>query len=233
MLFKKYDGFTKNDYIELAKYCKKKRIDFLSTPFDEGSVDFLDPYLKFYKVASADLTNFPLLKKISSKNKPIILSIGASTLDEIKKTIKYLKKNRVNHIILLHCILNYPTKNKNANLEKINLIKKIFKDNIIGYSDHTIPDETMSPLIMSTFYGSKIIEKHFTFNKKLKGNDHYHAMDINDLKKFKSILHNYKTLNGVDNYDPKKLEKQARLNARRSIVIKYDLRKNTIIKEII
>ena len=116
------------------------------------------------------MTNFPLLKKISSKNKPIILSIGASTLDEIKKTLKYLKKNNVNDVILLHCVLNYPTKSKNANLEKINLIKKVFNDNIIGYSDHTIPDETMSPLIMSTFYGSKIIEKRpETSEKVLRG----------------------------------------------------------------
>ena len=76
----------------LSNYCKKKSIDFLSTPFDENSVDFLDPLMNFYKVASADLTNYPLLKKISSKNKPIILSLGASTSGEIEATLKFLKK---------------------------------------------------------------------------------------------------------------------------------------------
>jgi sialic acid synthase SpsE len=230
LLFKKYDKFNKNDYINLAHYCKKKSIDFLSTPFDDDSVEFLDPYLKFYKVASADLTNFPLLKKISSKKKPVILSVGASTLQEINKTIKFLNKNGIKDIILLHCILNYPTLNKNANLDKINLLKKKYQGKIVGYSDHTVPDSIMSSLLIATFYGAKIIEKHFTFDKNLKGNDHYHSMDTGDLKNFKNILNQFKILNGTDNYNPLELEKKARLNARRSLVLKINLEKGQKLK---
>ena len=185
-LFKKFDKFNKEDYVMLSNYCKKS-IDFLSTPFDENSVDFLDPLMNFYKVASADLTNYPLLKKISSKNKPIILSLGASTC-KIEATLKFLKKNKAGNLILLHCILNYPTIDQNANLEKIILLKEKYKNHIIGYSDHTLPDSVMFPLVMATLYGSKIIEKHFTYNKKLKGNDHYHAMDYQDLKNLRLIL---------------------------------------------
>ena len=229
-LFKKFDKFNREDYVTLSKYCKKKSIDFLSTPFDESSVDFLDPLMDFYKVASADLTNYPLLKKISSKNKPIILSLGASTFNEINLTLKFLKKNKVGNLILLHCILNYPTINQNANLEKIILLKEKYKNYIIGYSDHTLPDSVMLPLVMATLYGSKIIEKHFTYNKKLKGNDHYHAMDYKDLKNFRLNLEKLSILNGDKNYDPLKLEKKARKNARRSLVLKEDMKKGDIIK---
>lgn len=230
-LFKKFDSFNIEDYVNLALYCKKKSIDFLTTPFDIPSVDSLDKYLKFYKVASADLTNYPLLEKIASKNKPIILSVGASTINEIQSSIKFLNKKGVNNIILLHCILNYPTEFKNANLEKIDLLKAKFNKYMIGYSDHTLPDNLMSALVLSTLKGSKVIEKHFTYNKKLKGNDHYHAMNCNDLKLFRNILSQYKLINGSSNYDPLKLEKKARLHARRSLVLKDSLKKNTVIKK--
>ena len=228
-LFKKYDSFNIGDYVKLALYCKKKSIDFLTTPFDIPSVDSLDMYLKFYKVASADLTNYPLLEKIASKKKPIILSVGASTINEINSSINYLIKKGVKNIILLHCILNYPTEFKNANLEKIDLLKTKFNKHIIGYSDHTLPDNIMSSLVLSTLKGSKIIEKHFTFNKNLKGNDHYHAMDYKDLLLFRNILSQYKLINGSLNYDPLKLEKKARLNARRSLVLTCDLNKDSIL----
>ena len=230
LLFKKFDVFNKNDYVELAQYCKKKSIDFLSTPFDTGSVDFLNPYLKFYKVASADLTNYPLLKKISSKKKPIILSVGASTTDEIDNTLKYLNKLKVKNIILLHCILHYPTSNKNANLDKINFLKVKYKKNLIGYSDHTLADKDMNSLVLATLKGAKIIEKHFTFDKKIKGNDHYHSMDFKDLLNFRSRLSDLKILSGNYSYDPIKLEKKARLNARRSLVLNCNLKKGSKLK---
>ena len=231
LLFKKYDMFDYDDYINLALYCKKKSIDFLTTPFDNDSVDALDKYLKFYKVASADLTNYPLLEKISTKKKTVILSVGASTIDEINSAVFFLKKNGIKNIILLHCILNYPTDFKNANLEKIDLLKRKYKNSIIGYSDHTLPDQNMSSLVLASLKGAKIIEKHFTYNKKLKGNDHYHAMDYKDLIVYKNILSKFKIINGTANYDPKKLEKKARQNARRSIVLKKDLKKNSILKK--
>ena len=231
LLFKKFDNFDVNDYRELANYCKKKSIDFLSTPFDSFSVDYLDKFVKFFKVASADLTNYPLLEQIAKKNKPIILSLGASNIIEIKETLSFLKKKNCKNIILLHCILNYPTEFKNANLNKIDFLQKKFKNNIIGYSDHTLPDSHMTSLILSVLKGAKIIEKHFTYNKKLSGNDHYHAMDYQDLKVFRDILKRYKTISGSYTYNPEKLENKARINARRSLVLSQDIKKNTVLKK--
>ena len=109
-LFKKYDKFEKKHYLELSNFCKKKKIEFMSTPFDEDSVEFLNPLLNIYKIASADITNLPLIELIASKKKPVILSTGASTISEIKTSVNILKKNGCNNISLMHCILNYPTK---------------------------------------------------------------------------------------------------------------------------
>ena len=224
-LFKKYDTFNVDEYQILADYCSKIEIDFLSTPFDLESVDFLDPMMPFFKIASADITNIPLLRKISSKNKPIILSTGASNKEEINLAVKTIVKNGLEkeNIILLHCILNYPTINKNANLLMIKDLISSFPDHQIGYSDHTLPDEQMKTNIAAFLLGATVIEKHFTNNKKLPGNDHYHAMDKYDLKKLIDNLRAFSELMGSEIKKPLASEEVSRLNARRSIVLKKDL----------
>ena len=220
-LFKKYDSFTVYDYKKLSQYCKKIGIDFISTPFDHESVDFLNPLVPFFKISSSDITNIPLLKKISSKRKPIVLSTGASSINEIKNALNVLKPNKV---ILMHCILNYPTKNENANLRMIKGLKKNFPKNIIGYSDHTAPDINLSSLLTAYTLGAVVLEKHFTYNKSLSGNDHYHSMDYKNLFEFKKILEKVFTLLGKkDEKTPILSENIARKNARRSIVLKKEI----------
>tara|TARA_B100000886_G_scaffold303860_1_gene234730 strand:+ start:5175 stop:6248 length:1074 start_codon:yes stop_codon:yes gene_type:complete len=231
-LFKKYDTFEKSDYIELHNYSKSKNIDFLSTPFDLESIDFLDQLVPFFKVASADINNLPFLRKIASKSKPVLISTGASNIIEIDYAIKTLKKNGCNNIGIMHCILNYPTKDENACLEMIKHLKKNYPDYLIGYSDHTLPDKNMLSLVTAFLNGAIIIEKHFTFDKNLPGNDHYHAMDKNDLKNFISLATKSKKLLGprtIKDYIP--AEEISRKNARRSIVAAKCIRKGHIIKE--
>ncbi len=228
-LFKKYDNFGEKEYILLHQHCLKKNIEFLSTPFDVDCLAFLDPLLNYYKIASADINNLPLLKEVAKKNKPVILSTGASTIDEIKFSLKYLKDNGCPDVSLLHCILNYPTNYENANLLMIKDLKNIFPDNTIGYSDHTLPDENMFTLIASYLFGALIIEKHFTDNKSLKGNDHYHAMDSKDLQTFCQNIEKINLLSGNNKKKVINTENLARVNARRSIVLKTNLKKGTIL----
>ena len=173
-LFKKYDKFGFNDYKILFKFCKKIKIDFLSTPFDLNAVKYLKKLISFYKIASADINNFPLLQSVGKTKKPVLISTGASTIKEIKEAVKILKKNGSKSIAIMHCILNYPTENNNANLGMIKNLKETFKNKVIGYSDHTVPDKHMSSLLFAYTLGAQIFEKHFTDNKSLKGNDHYH-----------------------------------------------------------
>lgn len=217
LLFKKFDSFGKNEYETLATYAKKFGIVFMSTPFDDESANYLNRLMPAYKIASADITNFPLLKKVASKKKPIILSTGASYKNEIDAAVNFLKKCGCHSIVLLHCILNYPTENQNANLAMIKDLSESYPNLVIGYSDHTLPDKKMLILTTAFLYGATIIEKHFTLDKTLPGNDHYHAMDPSDLVNFIQNISLLKTIRGSKTKKPIPTESGARRNARRSL----------------
>lgn len=217
-LFKKYDKFWKNEFEELKKYCDKVGIEFLSTPFDIESAKFLNELMPVFKISSSDITNKPFIEYICHFGKPIILSTGASFLHEIQEAVLWIEKFG-NPLALLHCVLNYPTPDENANLGRILALKNAFPDKIIGYSDHTLPKD-MKVLEIATLLGAKIIEKHFSHDKTLSGNDHYHAMDKEDLKIFKKNLERIFNLLGNFKLEPHPAEEQARKNARRSLVAK-------------
>jgi sialic acid synthase SpsE len=223
-LFKKYDNFGPNEYIRLAKHCEEVGIDFLSTPFDDDAIEFLNPLVPFFKIASADLTNTPFLRKVAEKGKPVVLSTGASTLGEIDVAVDALTKAGCNDLALLHCILNYPTDNSNAHLGMIKGLLRAYPNKIIGYSDHTLPGEIMMPLFTAHLIGAMILEKHFTHDKTLPGNDHYHAMDVKDLSKFVKMINQAHDLLGQNEHkQPTITEGISRKNARRSIVVTRDL----------
>jgi len=227
-LFKKHDSFWVDEMRELKEYCDKVDIEFMSTPFDIESADFLDEMMDVYKISSSDLTNKPFIEYICRFNKPIILSTGASHLHEIQEAVSWIEKYG-NPLALLHCVLNYPTPDENANLGMILGLKRAFPDKIIGYSDHTLPKD-MKVCEMATMLGSVIIEKHFTHDKTLPGNDHYHAMDKEDLKLFRKNLE--RTFEILGNFKVEALEDEepARQNARRSLVAKHYIPKGKVIE---
>lgn len=222
-LFKKFDSFGKEEYKELANYCREIGIMFLSTPFDFGSIDYLDEFMDVYKISSSDLTNIPFIKRVAKKQKPVILSTGASTIDEVKLAIKTIENEGNNAIGLMHCVLSYPTEYEDANLLMIKYLKDNFPNYDIGFSDHTRPDDKMLVLTTAYLYGANIIEKHYTLDKTLKGNDHYHAMDPKDIKIFKDNISFIKKINGKYDKVPLLCERESRKQARRSIVAKQDI----------
>lgn len=237
-LFSKYDSFNEEDFAALARHCERNNVVFLSTPFDFEAADYLDKLCPMFKVASSDLTNWPFLEHIAGKGKPVLLSTGASNVDEIQAAVDILEKYGSGEICLLHCILSYPTKNEDANLGMIRHIKSSFPRHLVGYSDHTLPDDDMTCLVVAFNNGAKIIEKHFTLDKSLPGNDHYHAMDPSDLKTFvgygdysgveldETVV---ATLTGEHEKRCMPCEESARENARRSVVAKVDIPKGTTI----
>lgn len=229
-LFQKYDSFGEADYIELAKHCESVGIHFMSTPFDIGAVDFLTPLMPAIKIASADITNVPLIRKCAAQGKPLIISTGAATLPEIEFALNTAKDAGAQNVSLLHCVLNYPTPEENAQLGMIKTLKRVFPEYVIGYSDHVAPDETISALEAAMLLGACILEKHFTHDKTLQGNDHYHAMNESDLKAFVNKQNTYKKLVAGNDKDINR-ESGARLHARRSIVAKLDIRKGQVITE--
>lgn len=230
-LFKKYDKLDYKDYVFFSNECKKMGVDFLSTPFDLEAVDALYDLVPAYKIASADITNKPLIKKIARKNKPILLSTGASNISEIWQAVEWIFEENNKQIVLLHCILSYPTKYKNANLGMIKNLYNIFPDFVIGYSDHTLPDRTMDVLTSAFLLGANIIEKHFTLDKSLKGNDHYHSMDPNDIMVFRKRMKYINSLYGSDCKKIIKEELDSKKYARRSIVAKIDIKCGELISE--
>lgn len=230
-LFKKFDMFGQAEYEELAEYCTNLGIDFLSTPFDFEAVDFLDPLMPFFKIASADITNTPFLEHIAEKKKPVVLSTGAATLAEIDQAILTLRSAGAAEIALLHCILNYPTSDAEANLNMILGLRRTYPDLVIGYSDHTLPDDHMQVLTTSYLKGARIIEKHFTHDRTIKGNDHLHSMTAENLQAFWKNLDRIRDLEGETTKRPLDSEGPARTNARRSIVLKCAISKGQEIAE--
>lgn len=227
-LFKKYDKFWKKEYEELKSYCDKADIEFMSTPFDIESANFLNDLMDVFKISSSDITNLPFIEYQCKFGKPIILSTGASYLWEIQEAVDLIERHG-NTLILMHCVLNYPTPNKNANLGMIWGLKKHFPEHIIGYSDHTLPQD-MEVIHTAVLLGASVIEKHFTFDKTLPGNDHYHAMDKEDLKKFRERWKFTSELLGSFKVTALPDEEPARRNARRSLVAAKNIPKGKVIE---
>ncbi len=222
-LFKKHDSFWKNEFEQLKKYCDTIGIAFLSTPFDVESETFLNDLMDVFKISSSDITNKPFIQYICSFNKPMLLSTGASWLHEIAEAVEWIEASG-NSLALLHCVLNYPTRDENAALGMIPALKRTFPDHVIGYSDHTLPKD-MAILETATLLGARIIEKHFTHDKTLPGNDHYHAMDMRDLRHFYERLRHTLASIGELRITALPEEEPARRNARRSLVAARNITK--------
>ena len=228
-LFKKHDSFWKSEMQELKDYCDEVGLEFMSTPFDTESAEFLNDMMDVFKISSSDITNKPFIEYICGFGKPILLSTGASDLDEIKDAVEWIRPFNI-PLALLHCVLNYPTPDKNASLGMITSLINEFPDNIIGYSDHTLPKD-MKVCEIATLLGSVILEKHFTHDKTLPGNDHYHAMDKDDLRLFNDNLEKSFDILGGFKVEALDDEKKSRLNARRSLVAARDIPKGKIIEK--
>lgn len=230
-LFLKHDSFGENEYQILSDYAHEMGIDFTSTPFDYDSADYLCKMVDFYKISSSDLSNIPFIKHIGKKGKPVCISVGAAYISEVDEAIRALKEVGCKDIVILHCVLSYPTAPQNANLRIIQTLKRSFPDVKVGFSDHVAPDESMMTLATAYLLGAEVIEKHFTLDKSLKGNDHYHAGDPED---FKKAIKNFEWINLVLGSPEKTVldcEQIPRREARRSLVLTRDMKAGEVIKE--
>lgn len=223
-LFRKFDHFNRDEYQELSDYAHSSGIDFTSTPFDYASADFLEPMVDFYKISSSDLSNIPFIEHIAKKGKKVMLSVGASYMPEVDEAVRVIKQSGCHDIVLLHCVLSYPAEPVNANLKIIGTLKEKYPDVVTGYSDHVAPDDTMMTLACAYLLGAEVIEKHFTLDKNLEGNDHYHAGDPED---FKKAVKNFAWIHQILGSGEKTVlecEKISRREARRSLVLVRDMK---------
>lgn len=228
-LFLKHDSFSKDDYKLLSDYTHSKGMDFTSTPFDYESADYLENMVDFYKISSSDLSNLPFIRHIAKKGKPVYMSVGAAYLSEVDKAVRILRGEGCKDIVLFHCVLSYPTDPQNANLKVIKTLKEVFPDVRVGFSDHVAPDTTMMTLATAYLMGAEVIEKHFTLDKSLTGNDHYHAGTPED---FKIAISNFRWIDSILGSAEKTVlecEIIPRREARRSLVLTRGMKEGEII----
>lgn len=218
-------------HFELKNHCKKCGIKFLSTGFDNDSIDFLDSIdISFYKIPSGEITNKPYLKHIASKHKPIILSTGMATITEIKDAINVLvcEGISIDKIIVLHCNTEYPTPMEDVNLKAmLNIGSELGVT--FGYSDHTNGIEIP---IAAVALGAKVIEKHFTLDRNLPGPDHKASLEPDELKAMVNAIRNVEiALSGSGIKEPSPSEIKNIDIARKSIVASRKILKGELFSE--
>jgi pseudaminic acid synthase len=209
---------------ELFEYANSIGITMISTPFDESAVDLLESLnCPFYKVASFELTDLPLIKYIAQTKKPIILSTGMANEKEIKEAIDTIIQYGSGDFILLHCVSGYPTPVEEINLDTIKLLKKKFKCEI-GLSDHTLGNTSA---ILSIALGAKVIEKHFTFDRSEGGPDAEFSMEPHELKDLSENISLAHKAIGVGSFEMKSAE-ESNIKFRRSIYVVNDIKKGDV-----
>ena len=218
---------NENKFLKIISYCKKKKIGFLSSPFDIESFNFLKKYnMKFIKIPSGEITNLPLLTEIGKSNKQLILSTGMANIREIKDALHVLNKSGTKNskITLLHCNTEYPTPFKDANLKAIKTLRNVFNVNV-GYSDHTLGIEAS---IAAAALGANVIEKHFTLNRNFEGPDHSSSLEPDELSRMIKAIRNIELSMGNGKKVPSSSEKKNIKVARKSIVAKCQILKGEL-----
>lgn len=217
-----------DEFVELNEYCKSKSIEFMSTAFDFDSIDFLDGLeMGTWKIPSGDITNLPYLIKIAKLNKPVILSTGMSTMEDIRSAIKALKENGATELTVLHCTTEYPTPFEDVNLRAMNTIKEEFGVKV-GYSDHTKGIEVP---IAAVALGATVIEKHFTLDRNMEGPDHKASLEPNELKAMVDSIRHIALALGNGIKQPAESEKKNMAVARKSIIASKDIKAGDIFTE--
>ena len=185
--------------------------------------------MQLFKIASCDLPDTRLLRHVGGFGKPVILSTGGSTPQEVDRAINTLLDSGVRQLVVMACMLSYPTPNEHANLLRIRSLKGRYPHLIIGYSDHTEPDSSMVIPSVAVVLGAKVVEKHYTLDRTLTGSGHSFSTDPEDLKKMIANIRLAESVLGNPTLGVSKLEEAARSNARRSLVAECSIQKGQVV----
>lgn len=217
-----------SDYDIIKKYCEEAGIEFLSTPFDLESIDYLEKLdIRLWKIPSGEITNLPYLIKIAKTGKPVIMSTGMAELKEVEEAVNVLKENGAGEITLLHCTTEYPAPFESVNLRAMNTLNEKFGTKV-GYSDHTVGFEAA---VAAVVLGASVIEKHFTLNHNMEGPDHKASLEPEELEIMVNNIRLIEKALGDGVKRPAEAEKQNIAIARKSIVAAKDIKKGEIFTE--
>lgn len=219
---------TQDEFIELKEFCDQIGIEFMSTAFDLESIDFLnDIDMNSWKIPSGEITNLPYLMKIAKLNKPLILSTGMSTMDDIGQAVKVLREYSQSDITVLHCTTEYPTPYEEVNLNAMKTIQQEF-DVEVGYSDHTKGIEVP---IAAVALGAKVIEKHFTLDRNMEGPDHKASLEPSELKAMVTAIRHIEASMGSSEKAPTESEIKNIAVVRKSIVASRKIKQGEVFSE--
>jgi N-acetylneuraminate synthase len=226
-LYQKF-SLSQDSLAELAKYCQVVGIGFSSTPYSAEEVDQLADLsnVSFIKIASMELNNHQFLRYVSGKGLPIVLSTGMGTIDEISSAVEAVLESATNKVTILHCTSVYPTKDEDANLRNISLLKEMFSEIEVGYSDHTLGVEAG---IVAASLGASLIEKHFTNDKNRIGFDNSMALSKEEIQDYVIASRRARVLSGSNERILSTEEFDQRAKMRRSLFMKDDVERGTIV----
>lgn len=217
-----------DDFAILARYCDEVGIQFLSTPFDIDSVEFLASLgCKLWKIPSGEITNLPYLEHVGRQKQPIILSTGMSTVNEIQEALSVLYDSGADKITLLHCTTEYPAPIETVNLRAMLTLKEKFQTDV-GYSDHTMGIEIP---VAAVAMGATVIEKHFTLSRNMEGPDQKASLEPQELKAMVSAIRNIELAMGDGEKKPIQSEMMNMTVARKSIIARRAIAKGEILTE--
>ena len=215
-------------FYEIYDHCRKIGIQFLSTPFETDSIDFLSGFdMPFWKIPSGEITNLPYLIKIAKTEKPVVLSTGMANLDEVRAAIEILKNNGTSRITVLQCNTQYPTPYEDVNLNAMLTMKNEFGVNV-GYSDHTLGIEIP---IAAVAMGATVIEKHFTLDRNMEGPDHKASLEPAEFKTMINSIRNVEVAMGDGIKKTSRSEAENIVVVRKSIIAKRDIKKGEILTD--
>ena len=215
-------------FAELREHCVRAGIQFLSTPFDFESIDFLRKMdMPFWKVPSGEITNLPYLLRIAGTGKSVVLSTGMSTLEEVGAALDALRKNGSGPVTLLHCNTEYPTPMRDVNLRAMLTLRDTFHCDV-GYSDHTLGIEIP---IAAAALGATVIEKHFTLSRNMEGPDHRASLEPDELAAIVRGIRNVELALGTGVKEPSESERKNITVARKSIVALRNVRMGDVFTE--
>jgi N,N'-diacetyllegionaminate synthase len=218
----------KEEHYNIYCHCREIGIDYICTAFDMESLLYLETKfeMSYYKIASGEIFSLDIIDYISTRDKPIILSTGMATYDEIEKSINLLNKNFKKDITVLHCISNYPAQYEEVNLLNMIELKKRFGYKV-GFSDHTLGNECA---IAAIAMGAEVIEKHVTFDKNAEGPDHKASIDMMELKSLVDSIRHIESAIGVSERVFSEAQREISKVARKSCVTLRNIRKGEVLK---
>jgi N-acetylneuraminate synthase len=227
-LFQRYE-VDESLHEEVFRYAEAQGLDWFSSPSHQSDVDLLERCgVGAHKVGSDDAVNLPLLRYLANTGKPIILSTGMCTLDEVRESVAAIKAQSDSRIILLHAITSYPTHPENVNLGAMQSLMREFPGLDVGYSDHTL---TPVACLCAVAMGARAIERHFTYDKNADGPDHMLSADPEEMKWLVDAIRAFEVMRGSGVKEPAASERVTRINNRKSIVLERDLRAGDVISE--